>query len=150
MLPELMNSIMQKLSVGILERYHHKLTLQAQDFADWIPKFVWHLDEPVGDAACIPLYFLAKYAKERATVLQSGEGADEIFAGYSIYKKMELMNRCKAGPSSPACRTLSAQHLPICRNWEDWRDISASWKAAGRTLSWRVRSLYGRHRETAD
>lgn len=86
---------------------HHKLTLQAQDFADWIPKLVWHLDEPVGDAACIPLYFLARYAKQRATVLQSGEGADEIFAGYSIYKKMEWMNGWQRTPWTPVARTLS-------------------------------------------
>ncbi|WP_447986184.1 asparagine synthase (glutamine-hydrolyzing) [Nitrospira sp. Nam74] len=91
---------------------HHKLTLQAQDFANWIPKLVWHLDEPVGDAACIPLYFLAKYAKERATVLQSGEGADEIFAGYSIYKKMEFMNRLQTGILSPLLRAGSQTVAP--------------------------------------
>ena len=94
---------------------HHTLTLQAQDFADWIPKLVWHLDEPVGDAACIPLYFLARYAKERATVLQSGEGADEIFAGYSIYKKMEWMNTLQRGPWSSACRTLSRTITPFVK-----------------------------------
>jgi asparagine synthase (glutamine-hydrolysing) len=92
---------------------HHKLSLQARDFADWIPKLVWHLDEPVGDAACIPLYFLAKYAKERATVLQSGEGADEIFAGYSIYKKMEFMNRLQTGVLSPVSKILSRAVSPF-------------------------------------
>ena len=91
---------------------HHKLTLQAQDFADWIPKLVWHLDEPVGDAACIPLYFLAKYAKKQATVLQSGEGADEIFAGYSIYKKMEWMNDLHKRALSPLLVKLSEAVAP--------------------------------------
>ena len=75
---------------------HHELRLSAQDFAEWIPQLVWHLDEPVGDAACIPLYFLARYAKPRATVLESGEGADEIFGGYSIYHKMLTMARTRA------------------------------------------------------
>ncbi len=75
---------------------HHELRLSAQDFAEWIPQLVWHLDEPVGDAACIPLFFLARYAKPRATVLESGEGADEIFGGYSIYRKMQTLTRVRA------------------------------------------------------
>lgn len=102
---------------GIVGRHadtvHHELTLPAKDFADWIPQLVWHLDEPVGDAACVPLYFLAKYAKERATVLHSGEGADEIFGGYSIYKKMEAINRMQAGPLFMLARATSAGLAPL-------------------------------------
>ncbi|MGH7233739.1 MAG: asparagine synthase (glutamine-hydrolyzing), partial [Nitrospiraceae bacterium] len=98
-------------SAGLVSRHtdtdHHELTLPSKDFAEWIPRMVWHLDEPVGDAACIPLYFLARYAKGRATVLQSGEGADEIFAGYSLYKKMEVMNRLQTKPLLPFARALS-------------------------------------------
>jgi asparagine synthase (glutamine-hydrolysing) len=86
---------------------HHELRLSAQDFAEWIPQLVWHLDEPVGDAACIPLYFLARYAKPRATVLESGEGADEIFGGYSIYLKMLTMARMRALIPAPVVNLLS-------------------------------------------
>ncbi len=92
----------------------YELTLPAKDFADWIPKLVWHLDEPVGDPACIPLYFLARYAKERATVLHSGEGADEILAGYSIYKKMEVINRFCGGPLFPLGQVLGRGLAPLC------------------------------------
>jgi asparagine synthase (glutamine-hydrolysing) len=96
-----------------LETEHHELRLSAQDFAEWIPQLVWHLDEPVGDAACIPLYFLARYAKPRATVLESGEGADEIFGGYSIYLKMRTMARLRALMPAPVTGLLSrlGEHL---------------------------------------
>lgn len=86
---------------------HHDVLLKAQDFADWIPHLVWHLDEPVGDPASIPLFFLARFAKTHATVLHSGEGADEIFAGYYIYKKMEMINKLQASVVSRAVKKLS-------------------------------------------
>lgn len=76
---------------------HHPLTLRADDFAEWIPQLVWHLDEPIADSACIPLYFLARLAKQHATVLESGEGADEILGGYSLYKKMTFMAALQRG-----------------------------------------------------
>jgi asparagine synthase (glutamine-hydrolysing) len=122
---------------------HHKLSLQAQDFADWIPKLVWHLDEPVGDAACIPLYFLAKYAKERATVLQSGEGADEIFAGYSIYNKMELMNRLQSGALSSVSSTLSRAFVPFAGSGK----IARYLRLFGKPLVQRYRGVSGHFME---
>ncbi len=77
---------------------HHEVVLSPQQFSDWIPNLVWHLDEPVGDSACVPLFFLAQRAKQHATVLHSGEGADEIFGGYSIYKKMLVLSRLHSSP----------------------------------------------------
>ena len=122
---------------------HHKLGLQAQDFAAWIPKLVWHLDEPVGDAACIPLYFLAKYAKEHATVLQSGEGADEIFAGYSIYKKMELMNDLHKSVLSPLLIRLSEAVAPLMGNGKLARYL----RLFGKPLAQRYRGVSGHFME---
>jgi len=122
---------------------HHKLTLQAQDFADWIPKLVWHLDEPVGDAACIPLYFLAKYAKKHATVLQSGEGADEIFAGYSIYKKMEFMNGLQKGILSPLLTGLSRAVAPLAGDGKLARYL----RLFGKPLEERYRGVSGHFME---
>ena len=77
---------------------HHEVMLSPQQFSDWIPTLTWHLDEPVGDSACVPLFFLAQRARQHATVLHSGEGADEILGGYSIYKKMLLLSRLHASP----------------------------------------------------
>jgi asparagine synthase (glutamine-hydrolysing) len=54
---------------------------------DALPKIIWHLDDPVADPALVPLYFVAKKAAEHVTVVLSGEGADEFFGGYTIYRE---------------------------------------------------------------
>lgn len=56
-----------------------------EDFANELPKIIWHMDEPVADPAAIPLYFIAQEVSKYATVVLSGEGADEVFGGYTIY-----------------------------------------------------------------
>jgi len=57
------------------------------DMMEALPKIVWHLDDPVADPALVPLYFVAKKAAEHVTVVLSGEGADEFFGGYTIYRE---------------------------------------------------------------
>jgi len=56
-----------------------------------IPKMVWHLDEPVGDAATLPTMVLSQYAKKYVTVVLAGEGGDEAFAGYD---NQRIMMQC--------------------------------------------------------
>lgn len=56
-----------------------------EDFATELPKIIWHMDEPVADPAAIPLYFISQEVAKHATVVLSGEGADEVFGGYTIY-----------------------------------------------------------------
>jgi asparagine synthase (glutamine-hydrolysing) len=58
-----------------------------QDMMDALPRIVWHLDDPVADPALVPLYHVAKKAAEYVTVVLSGEGADEFFGGYTIYRE---------------------------------------------------------------
>jgi len=77
---------------------HHEFDLQPGNFFEIFPKFVWHLEEPTCEPAAIPLFFISKLAKEHATVLLSGEGADELFAGYPIYKKMLQINQYRRLP----------------------------------------------------
>jgi asparagine synthase (glutamine-hydrolysing) len=67
---------------------HHELFLDPFTFREVLPKIVWQMDEPVGDVAAIPLYFLAEFARRSVTVALSGEGSDEIFAGYQVYTRM--------------------------------------------------------------
>jgi asparagine synthase (glutamine-hydrolysing) len=52
-----------------------------------LPRIVWHLDDPVADPALVPLYFLAREAARHVKVVLSGEGADELFGGYGIYRE---------------------------------------------------------------
>jgi len=79
---------------------HHEFRLKALDFCDFIPQLVWHLDEPLADPSCIPLYFIAKLARQFITVVLSGEGADEVLAGYSIYHKMLTIEDLRRIPAA--------------------------------------------------
>ena len=67
---------------------HHEFILKPRKFMDIVSRVVWHLDEPVAERATIPLLLLSELAKKHVTVMLSGEGADEIFAGYNIYRYM--------------------------------------------------------------
>jgi asparagine synthase (glutamine-hydrolysing) len=79
---------------------HHEFRLTAEDFRKAIPKMVSHLDEPMADPTCIPLYFISKLARNYITVVLSGEGADETMAGYTFYRKMLAVEnvRKRIGP----------------------------------------------------
>ena len=57
------------------------------EFAAAIPEIVWYLDDPVADPALVPLWFIAKEARKHVKVVLSGEGADELFGGYTIYRE---------------------------------------------------------------
>ncbi len=73
-----------------------------QDMMDALPKIVWHLDDPVADPALVPLYFVAKKAAEHVTVVLSGEGADEFFGGYTIYREPLSLGAVQALPDPHA------------------------------------------------
>lgn len=57
-----------------------------------LPGLIWHLDDLIADAAIIPVYLLSKYAKDKITVALTGDGADEIFAGYSVFYRNPKFN----------------------------------------------------------
>jgi len=64
---------------------HHPLVVERGDSVDQFPRILWHLDEPVADAAAIPTYWMARLTKDHVTVVLTGEGADELFGGYPYY-----------------------------------------------------------------
>lgn len=66
---------------------HHEITLSPEQFFSELPKMVWHEDEPIGFAASIPLFFISKLAQQYVKVVLTGEGSDEILAGYGRYTK---------------------------------------------------------------
>ena len=61
--------------------------ITPEEYWDTFPKIQYHMDEPLADPAAVALYFVCKLASERVKVVLSGEGADEIFGGYNIYKE---------------------------------------------------------------
>lgn len=60
--------------------------ISTSEFFEELPKIMNHVDEPLSDPSCIALYFLCKLASEQVKVVLSGEGSDELFGGYNIYK----------------------------------------------------------------
>jgi asparagine synthase (glutamine-hydrolysing) len=64
---------------------HHELVLEP-DALGIIEELAWHLDEPFGDHSAIPTYMVSKLASEHVTVVLSGDGGDELFAGYDKYR----------------------------------------------------------------
>lgn len=73
----------------------HREIMVKPEAAKIIPKVVWHLDEPISDAAAIPTYLMSEVTKKRVTVVLTGEGGDELFAGYGKYKIMRNYERYK-------------------------------------------------------
>ena len=61
--------------------------VSPEEYAESIPKIMWYLDNPVADPSLVPLYFVAQEARKQVKVVLSGEGADELFGGYTIYKE---------------------------------------------------------------
>lgn len=71
----------------ILGTEHRDTIITAQEYMDVLPKLMHYQDEPVADPAAIALYFVAELASKYITVVLSGEGADEVFGGYTIYRE---------------------------------------------------------------
>ncbi|GAE34383.1 asparagine synthase (glutamine-hydrolyzing) [Halalkalibacter akibai] len=69
----------------------HKI-ISADEFIKELPSIIWHMDDPVADPAAVPLYFVAKEASKHVKVVLSGEGADELFGGYNIYREPISLN----------------------------------------------------------
>lgn len=67
---------------------HHHFLLNPNELATLLPRVLEMVDEPVADAACIPTYWLCLESRKRVKVALTGEGADELFAGYEYYKHL--------------------------------------------------------------
>jgi asparagine synthase (glutamine-hydrolysing) len=66
-------------------RTEHQEVMVEADAVDLLPKLVWHFDEPVADAAALPTYLLCRFARQSVPVVLTGEGSDELLAGYPRY-----------------------------------------------------------------
>lgn len=81
----------EKLNV---QNEHHVIT--PEEFMNELPNIIKYMDDPVADPAAVPLYFVAKKAREHVKVVLSGEGSDELFGGYNIYREpgdLRLLSR---------------------------------------------------------
>ncbi|USK62401.1 asparagine synthase (glutamine-hydrolyzing) [Peribacillus asahii] len=84
--------------------------ISPEEFLAELPKIIWHMDDPLADPAAVPLYFVAREARKHVKVALSGEGADELFGGYNIYREPQSLRMFSYIPSplKYALKTLSA------------------------------------------
>jgi asparagine synthase (glutamine-hydrolysing) len=72
--------------------------ISPEEFVACLPRIIWHLDDPMADAAAVPLWFAAREARKHVKVVLSGEGADELFGGYGVYYQPGVVRAGKALP----------------------------------------------------
>src|SRR5688572_7259652 len=69
---------------------HHEIVVSPEDFFNALPRLVWHEDEPLAHPSSVALYFVSHLASEQVKVVLTGEGSDELLAGYGRYRKTIL------------------------------------------------------------
>lgn len=118
---------------------HHEVRLSRKEFFSSLPRLIWHEDEPVVWPSSVSLYFVARLARERVTVVLTGEGSDETLAGYTRYawtllnSKMDRTYRAltpsflraalrKGIGAAPWSASLhrKLEHTFLMRSGEDW------------------------------
>ena len=72
---------------------HHEVRLSREEFFQSLPRLIWHEDEPIVWPSSVSLYFVARLAREKVTVVLTGEGSDETLAGYTRYAWTLLNSR---------------------------------------------------------
>ena len=117
---------------------HHEVVISPQDFVDFLPTMVHHQDEPLADPVCVPLHAVSRLARDSGTpVVQVGEGADELFAGYTGYATLSDFHRrifkpfaALPGWAKRPFATAAPYILPA------WRAEYVRRAAAGQELFW--------------
>lgn len=96
---------------------HRTKLITSEEFWESIEKVQYHMDQPLADPSCIALYFVSKLASESVKVVLSGEGADELFGGYTVYNEPRVFNGTSGScPTGCAWRsTVSQKSCPISR-----------------------------------
>jgi asparagine synthase (glutamine-hydrolysing) len=113
------------------ETDHHELIVEPES-VDVLPRLVAHFQEPFADSSALPTYYVSKLARREVKVALSGDGGDEMFVGYTVFRGVELARRMQALPA-PARRLLASLPARVPRtrrpHWNDrverWRKVAA-------------------------
>ncbi|NOR21144.1 MAG: asparagine synthase (glutamine-hydrolyzing), partial [Candidatus Aminicenantes bacterium] len=100
------------------DTHHHEIILSAKDVLDTIPEVLTCLDEPFADSSAIPQYIVSRETKKHVKVALSGDGADELFAGYRMYSGEYWYSRYKLCPSVLRTKLIE----PLLASLPDSRD----------------------------
>lgn len=122
-----------KAVAKMLETQHHERIVARAEVEERLPEIIQALDEPIADPTAIPLYFLAETATAAGEkVIFSGEGADELFGGYSVY--WEPINRRRYLATPAWFRAGAAMLLPrMDRHYQ--RDLTERYAGVGGLLN---------------
>jgi asparagine synthase (glutamine-hydrolysing) len=121
---------------------HHEVRLSREEFFEALPKLIWHEDEPIVWPSSVSLAFVARLARERVTVVLTGEGSDETLGGYTRYAwtlanaRMDKLYRrltpsflrqwmrrgISAGPLNAALRR-KLEHTFLVRDSRSWESF---------------------------
>lgn len=118
---------------------HHEVVVRAQDFAELWPMLTWHRDGPVSQPADIAVFRLAQAARERVAVILSGEGGDELFAGYPKHRTARLMALLSQAPSGGRAALSAAVESHLTERWAKPRialRVLGEHTASGRNRAW--------------
>ena len=118
---ELYNELPFARQVAETFKTDHREIIVQPDVAGLLPDLLWHLDEPIADAAFITTYLVSKFAREDVTVILSGVGGDELFGGYNRYldehyrsQYQRIPQFMRRGIIDPIARRLpSDRHSPL-------------------------------------
>lgn len=83
-----------RLAAQALGTEHHEFRVRAEAL-DLLPRLIWHHDQPFADSSAIPTYLLSKFTRDHVTVALSGDGGDEVFAGYERFVASRLADAYK-------------------------------------------------------
>jgi asparagine synthase (glutamine-hydrolysing) len=100
----------------------HEVVIDDNDFFSALPRLIWHEDEPIAHPSSVPLYFVSELARRHVKVVLTGEGADELLAGYGKYPRAVLNWRAGAAYAvvPRPLRGWIASHL-VPRLSQQWR-----------------------------
>jgi asparagine synthase (glutamine-hydrolysing) len=94
----------------------HKSIMLDGDILEYLPKVVWHFDEPLSDPAALPTYLLSKEVSKHVRVALSGEGGDEVFGGYQTFNYLDYLKKLSYMPK-PIGRLLFSPALKFTSNF---------------------------------
>lgn len=124
---------------------HHEVRIGRDQFVEFLPQMVHGTDEPLADLASVPLYFVSQLARQDVKVVLSGEGSDELLAGYNFERIGHMLDRLNAVERwLPAGLRQRLGHLPLggaaggwLKLWSrhGWRQMLAA-KPYHMTLHW--------------
>jgi asparagine synthase (glutamine-hydrolysing) len=105
---------------AVARRYgteHHELIVEPEAI-DVLPSIVAHFDEPFADSSALPTYHLSKLARRHVKAVLSGDGGDEVFLGYTLFRGLELSRHAQALPKRlrRVAAGLAEHHLPLTQS----------------------------------